>query len=64
MDHEMAYILLRDENPALIEAFMRDDAMTIPENRTDDKVNRPDRVGPVICDIRHVSVMLSGGKIQ
>jgi hypothetical protein len=47
MDHEMAYILLRDENPALIEAFMRDDVMTIPENRTDDKVNRPDRVGPV-----------------
>ncbi|MCW8963431.1 MAG: TauD/TfdA family dioxygenase [Gammaproteobacteria bacterium] len=47
MDHEIAYILLRDEDPALIEAFMRDDAMTIPENRSDDKVRRPDRSGPV-----------------
>lgn len=30
MDHEMAYILLRDDEPAYIEALMQDDAMTIP----------------------------------
>ena len=47
MDHEIAYILLRDDDPALIEAFMREDVMTIPENRIDGKVNRPDRAGPV-----------------
>ena len=47
MDHEIAYILLRDRDPALVEALMREDAMTIPENRVDDKVNRPDRSGPV-----------------
>ena len=47
MDHEIAYILLRDRDPALVEALMREDAMIIPENRVDDKVNRPDRSGPI-----------------
>ena len=47
MDHEIAYILLRDRDPALVEALMREDAMTIPENRADDKVDRPERPGPV-----------------
>ena len=47
MDHEIAYILLRDRDPALIKALMREDAMMIPENRVDDKVSRPDRSGPV-----------------
>jgi alpha-ketoglutarate-dependent taurine dioxygenase len=47
MDHEIAYILLRDRDPALIEALMHEDAMTIPENRVDDRVDRPDRRGPV-----------------
>ncbi|MCP3690432.1 MAG: TauD/TfdA family dioxygenase [Gammaproteobacteria bacterium] len=47
MDHEIAYIKLRDRDPALVAALMREDAMTIPENRTDKQVNRPDRSGPV-----------------
>ncbi len=47
MDHEIAYILLRDRDPALIKALMHEDAMMIPENRVNDKVDRPDRGGPV-----------------
>ncbi len=47
LDHEIAYILLRDRDPSLVEALMHEDAMIIPENRIDDKVNRPDRSGPV-----------------
>ncbi|MCP4490753.1 MAG: TauD/TfdA family dioxygenase [Gammaproteobacteria bacterium] len=47
MDHEIAYILLRDRDPALVAALMHEEAMTIPENRVDEKVNRPDRSGPV-----------------
>ena len=47
MDHDMAYILLRDENPDHIRALMQMDAMTIPENVSDGKVIRPDRPGPV-----------------
>ena len=30
LDHELAYIALRDESPALVRALMRPDAMTIP----------------------------------
>ncbi len=47
MDPEIAYILLRDRDPALIEALMHEQAMTIPENRVDDRIDRPDRSGPV-----------------
>ncbi|HED36542.1 MAG TPA: taurine catabolism dioxygenase TauD, partial [Gammaproteobacteria bacterium] len=32
LDHEMAYIQLRDENPRFIEAFAQLDALTIPPN--------------------------------
>ncbi len=47
MDHEIAYILMRDRDPALIKALMHEGAMMIPENRVDDKIDRPDRSGPV-----------------
>ena len=47
MDHEIAYIQLRDRDPELVAALMREDAMTIPENRVDGRVDRPDRGGPV-----------------
>ncbi|TNF98999.1 MAG: taurine catabolism dioxygenase TauD [Gammaproteobacteria bacterium] len=47
MDHEIAYIMLRDIDPVLIYALMHDHTMTIPENRTDEKVDRPERSGPV-----------------
>lgn len=47
MDHEIAYILLRDENPDYIEALMQPDAMTIPPG-TDMHGNlRQAAIGPV-----------------
>ena len=47
MDHDMAYIHLRDESPEYIHALMQMDAMTIPENVVDGVLLRPDRAGPV-----------------
>ena len=46
MDTEMAYLLLRDEDPAHVAALMRDDAMTIPAN-DEDGMARPATIGPV-----------------
>ncbi len=55
MDHEIAYILLRDKNPEYISALMANDTMTIPA-RIDEggTVARKDEPGPVF------SVMPSG----
>ena len=47
MDHEIAYLLLRDENPEYIKALMHDDALTIPDNILDGKVIRAAQSGPV-----------------
>jgi len=47
LDHEMAYLLLRDKNPAYIEALSRPDAMSIPANIQDGKVIREAVTGPV-----------------
>jgi len=47
MDHEIAYILLRDENPEYIAALMQADAMTIPANIINGKVIREAQTGPV-----------------
>jgi len=47
LDHEIAYMLLRDKNPEYIDALMQRDAMTIPKNVLDGQLVRPDRVGPV-----------------
>jgi len=47
LDHEIIYMLLRDENPDYIKALMHPEAMTIPKNIIDDQVIRPDRSGPV-----------------
>ena len=47
LDHEIAYLLMRDENPDLIHALMQPDAMTIPARVEEDGVARPDAVGPV-----------------
>lgn len=46
MDHEMLYILLRDEDPELIRALMQPDALTIPGNE-EEGMTRPETVGPV-----------------
>lgn len=48
LDHELAYILLRDADPDHIAALSRPDAMTIPANG-EDGVDRPDSSGPVFC---------------
>jgi len=47
LDHEIAYIHLRDENPDFIRALMAPDAMTIPENVQNDVQLRPAQSGPV-----------------
>ncbi len=47
LDHEIAYLLLRDADPAFVAALMESDAMTIPA-RTDDRgVVRAAETGPV-----------------
>jgi len=47
LDHEMAYLLLRDEDPAYIDALMAPDAMTIPVNTDTGGAPRPAQAGPV-----------------
>ena len=47
LDHEIAYLLMRDENPAWIEALMQPDALTIPANAVDGKTIREAVTGPV-----------------
>jgi hypothetical protein len=49
MDHEIAYILLRDENPDHIRALMAPDAMTIPPRLEDGAVARAAQPGPVFA---------------
>ena len=52
MDPEMAYILLRDENPDYIDALMRVDVMKIPANIENNNIIREAQNGPVfsLCD--------------
>jgi hypothetical protein len=47
LDHEIAYIALRDRDPRHIRALMADDAMTIPARVEDGCVGRPAQAGPV-----------------
>jgi alpha-ketoglutarate-dependent taurine dioxygenase len=47
MDHEMAYIALREANPDWVRALMQPDAMTIPERTDEDGVARAVQTGPV-----------------
>ena len=47
LNHEMAYIALRDANPGWVRALMAPDAMTIPERLDDDGMARPEQAGPV-----------------
>jgi hypothetical protein len=51
MDHEIAYILLRDEYPDFIRAFMEKDAMTIPANILNNKVIREAQTGPIFTTL-------------
>jgi len=47
MDHELIYLLLRDENPEYVNALFAEDALTIPANIIDGEVIRPAQTGPV-----------------
>jgi hypothetical protein len=49
LDHEIAYIQLRDLNPDYIAALMQPDAMTIPARMDEDNVARPEQSGPVFA---------------
>lgn len=47
LDHEIAYILLRDQDPGLIRALLAPDVMTIPANVEAGREIRAARAGPV-----------------
>lgn len=47
LDHEIAYLMLRDENPDFIRALSAADAMTIPERADEQGVARAAQSGPV-----------------
>ena len=47
LDHEIAYIMLRDADTRYVQALMETDAMTIPERIDEHGVARPAQTGPV-----------------
>ena len=47
LDHEIAYIQLRDRDPRLVRALMAADAMTVPARIEDGRVERAAQSGPV-----------------
>lgn len=47
LDHEIAYILMRDQSPEYIRALMHPECMTIPASHVDGEQVRPDQSGPV-----------------
>ena len=47
LDHEIAYILLRDENPDFIRALSAADVMTIPPRKDERGIARAQQPGPV-----------------
>ena len=47
LDHEIAYIHLRDINPNFIRVLMLPDVMTIPPNDVTGEIIRPEQTGPV-----------------
>ena len=55
-DHEIAYLLLRDENPDYIRALMGEDVMTIPPRESESGIARAAETGPVFD-------MLEGGQL-
>jgi len=50
LDHEIAYILLRDADPRYVAALSAPDAMTIPANDVDPAAQRGAQAGPVFTD--------------
>jgi len=53
LDHEMVYLLMRDENPEYIAALMQADVMTIPANIEQGVEIRPEQTGPVFSIDSH-----------
>ncbi len=53
MDHELVYLLMRDENPDWISALMAPDAMTIPPNIENGVELRGAETGPVFSFDQH-----------
>jgi hypothetical protein len=49
LDHELAYIALRDASPEHVRALMQPDTMTIPARADEDGVARPAQAGPVFA---------------
>jgi alpha-ketoglutarate-dependent taurine dioxygenase len=49
LDHEIAYILLRDADPEYVKALSAPDAMTIPANAAQGAEFRPAQTGPVFA---------------
>lgn len=49
LDHEIAYILLRDADPEYVKALSAPDAMTIPANAEEGEAFRPAQTGPVFA---------------
>jgi len=47
LDHELAYIWLRDLDPGYVRALMQPDVMTIPARLDQGRVVRPEQTGPV-----------------
>jgi alpha-ketoglutarate-dependent taurine dioxygenase len=47
LDHELAYIALRDADPVHVRALMAPAAMTIPARTDEDGIARPAQAGPV-----------------
>lgn len=53
MDHEMAYIALREANPEWVRALMQEQAMTIPQREDEYGVARRAQSGPVFSVDAH-----------
>jgi len=49
LDHEIVYLLVREESPDYIRALMHPRAMTIPANKVAGEEIRPPRTGPVFA---------------
>ena len=47
MDHEVAYIAMRDANPEWVRALMAARTMIIPQRLDEDGIARPEQTGPV-----------------
>ena len=49
LDHEIAYLQLRDAHPDYVAALMQPDAMTIPARMDEANIARPEQSGPVFA---------------